>query len=460
MRILREMIKEEWRMHSQIFGSRGFALFPAVVAVVSGFLALSAMVTGFTVEQVLLGVNVLLFFLGLNVGSIGFISRDGMKNLLGETNLLIFSSRTLPVSQKKIVSYFLVKDLVYYAALFVTPVVAGVYAVNLMSSISFSSIAFLWLTGSGMFGLGVGASFVGASLYNRGWSHLLSGTLVAVAVLAYLGGGVFAYTPLGFADAPTVMSFLSGFLPAAVLLVLGIVLFKPESTREARVFDETFTGTLETLGFDSNGLVAKSFIDLSRSSGGLWKIAFSQGIIFAFFAYMMSKVTFLSTTSSPGMVFSVIMGIASLSTYNWVNRFDSMKEYRKLPVDTGEIFEAKLGLYLLVSLPVAWAFIVLGSIFFGLEGFVIGIISLPMIAVYLAGVTAYVAGLEPNTMLFDAGRFSIFLVGIGIGVVPMLVLALVYSFAQSLVTILFLGGSLALGLTGFWLFHRGIKRWS
>lgn len=460
MRILREMIKEEWRMHSRVFGSKSFALFPLVVLAVSAFLGLSAVFTGFSVPQVFLGVNTLLFFLGLNVGSIGFISRDGMKNLLGDTNLLIFSSRTLPISKKKIVSLFLVKDLIYYVLLFVTPITAGVLALNLSTPVGIREVVLLWVTGSGMFGLGVGTSFVGASLYNRGWTHLLSGSVLAVAVMVYMGSGLVRFTPLGFANSPSLTGFAAGFAPAAVLLALGVFLFKPESNREARVFDERFSSTLESLSFDRTGLVSKSFLDLSRSSGGLWKVGLSQGIIFAFFAYMMTQVPFLSNTSSPGMVFAVIMGIASLSTYNWINRFDSLGEYEKLPIDARDLFEAKLSLYLLVSLPIAWAFVTAGSVFFGLEGFVTGIIALPMVSVYLAGVTSWIAGLNPNTMLFDSKKFAVFLVGIALGVVPMLVVSLLYSFAPDVVTAVYLAGSLLLGVTGYWVFHRGVRRWS
>ncbi|MDY7083296.1 MAG: hypothetical protein SXQ77_13045, partial [Halobacteria archaeon] len=120
MRLLRWMIKEEWRIHSRLFGSWGFGLFPLVILSIGalgyGLLAYS----GFTVEEIAIGLHYAVFFFGLNVGSIGFVSRDAIENLLGESNLLIFSSRTLPISRERIVATFVVKDLIYYSFLYLT----------------------------------------------------------------------------------------------------------------------------------------------------------------------------------------------------------------------------------------------------------------------------------------------------------------------------------------------------
>lgn len=137
------MLKEEWRMHSELFHGSSFAMFPVMIFLISltGSYAL--------VELSTLGVNTLTqvlgflgIFMGLSVGAIGFSSRDAMKNVLGPTNLLIYSSRTLPVSRRKLLVSFLLMDSIYYTALFLVPLSAGAFVVSGVSVLSGISLLF------------------------------------------------------------------------------------------------------------------------------------------------------------------------------------------------------------------------------------------------------------------------------------------------------------------------------
>ncbi|MFB6143911.1 MAG: hypothetical protein ABEJ98_01235 [Candidatus Nanohaloarchaea archaeon] len=114
-------------MHSTLYRGRSFATFPLVVfglAFASTFLTVKYS----TLEVSAIGsaLEGLGLFLGLTVGSIGFSSRDAMKNVLGPMNLLVYSSRTLPVSERRLLLDFIVKDVLYYTFLFIAPVTLGV----------------------------------------------------------------------------------------------------------------------------------------------------------------------------------------------------------------------------------------------------------------------------------------------------------------------------------------------
>ncbi|MFB6208275.1 MAG: hypothetical protein ABEJ69_02915 [Candidatus Nanohaloarchaea archaeon] len=458
MKLLKEMIKEEWRMHSELFGSRAFALFPFAILLLTGFLVFAFYVTGFSLEQMLLGINVLLFFMGLNVGSLGFIGKDAAENLLGAANLLIFSSRTLPVGQKKIIVNFVAKDLLYYTFMLVTPVVLGLLALKPLLPLTAATLGLAWVAGIEMFMLGVGLSFLGASLYNRRKAY--AGALVVLIFAAglYMGGGLLEYTPLSLLQDASVNSFLAGFVPLAILNLLGLRLYLPESRRAARTSEDRFQRLNELL---EGPLVTRSFLDLERSSGGLWKLVFSQAVVFGFFAFMMTQLVFLEAISSaPGMIFSLIMAISSITTYNWLTRFDDLEEYLRLPVSIENVFEAKMKLFLGISVPVAWTFIVLGSVFFGMDGVVPGMLSLPLTALYVLGVTVYFAGMDPNNMLFSAGKFLKFVALIGLGLVPLFIAAMLYPVYQVNSVLAYMGGSVLLGLIGYWLFNRGVRHWS
>ncbi len=125
--MIRRMLKEEWRMHSRIFRGETFALFPVMIFLLSFFLTWLTLRYS-TLEAPDLSGGLLVFgaFMGASVGSIAFTSRSAMKNILGPTNLLVYSSRTLPVSDLQLITAFLVKDLLYYTIFFLLPISLGV----------------------------------------------------------------------------------------------------------------------------------------------------------------------------------------------------------------------------------------------------------------------------------------------------------------------------------------------
>lgn len=124
-------------MHSELFHGSSFAMFPVLVFLISltgsfGLIELSTLGVN-TLSQIF---GVLGVFMGLSVGAIGFWSRDAMKNVLGPSNLLIYSSRTLPLSRAKLLISFLLMDTIYYTAFFLFPLAAGAFLISGLSVVS------------------------------------------------------------------------------------------------------------------------------------------------------------------------------------------------------------------------------------------------------------------------------------------------------------------------------------
>ncbi len=122
------MLKEEWRMHSNLFGNNGFSLFPFFIFLFTFFVSLVLPVFReiFTYAQIALGnaLSVSYFLAGM-VGAFGLLGREFMNRRFGQASLIAYSSRTLPVSERLIFANFLVKDIVYYFVLYVLPFIAG-----------------------------------------------------------------------------------------------------------------------------------------------------------------------------------------------------------------------------------------------------------------------------------------------------------------------------------------------
>ncbi|WP_054848356.1 hypothetical protein [Methanoculleus chikugoensis] len=179
------MMKEEWRMHSTIFGSLGFALFPAVIAVFAflGSLTLPIFADVFPYDVVALLIHALFLLMGVMVGSFGLMGREFMNRRFGQASLIAYASRSLPVSERRIFAAFLIKDTVYYILLYVLPFAAGFTAATpftgldpALGLLAFVSLALAFL-------LGLSAVCFLSTLYARSVA-LLAGTAAVLAVAA------------------------------------------------------------------------------------------------------------------------------------------------------------------------------------------------------------------------------------------------------------------------------------
>jgi hypothetical protein len=100
VRLFARMVREEYRLHAELFGDR-FAGFPVVFAVLSGVGFWLLTFTNATTETVAAGLHALVVFFGLQVGTIGLVGRDALRDVLGDVTLVVFSARTLPVTWRR-----------------------------------------------------------------------------------------------------------------------------------------------------------------------------------------------------------------------------------------------------------------------------------------------------------------------------------------------------------------------
>lgn len=423
MSLLWRMIKEEWRTHTSLFGAKKFVLLPVLLLGLNAFITWFLLDAAFSLDDVALFVHALVFFMGLNVGTIGLVGRDALKNLLGEANLLIFSSRTLPLSQTRILFLFVVKDLIYYSFLFLAPIVGGVGIAYYILGNPMTQIGLMAISVPGLFMFAVTLSFLGAVLYLRGRIPFLIGLAIAGGLAAFFRQGLVQFTPLGFFLEPTTRTVIFGFLPIVVMLFFSLLLFGPEK-RKARTARPLYPALMEKVPSVSF-IGAKTVLDVFRSSGSVFKLVFSQLIVFLFFVYIIETIPFLSIfVDAPGASFAVLMALSSVSVYNWINRFDRLSSYLILPVDEASVLRAKMRSYLYLAIPSAYPFVIASGFMFGWEGMLLGVLILPLLTVYMGGITIYMAGMAPNKMLLDVWTFTLFGAATSIVIVPSFILSI------------------------------------
>ena len=117
------MVKEEWRVHSTMFGSLSFALFPVLIFGIAfmGSFLLPLMRSTLPTGNLTLIVHANYLMLGIMVGGFGLLGNEVMNRRFGQASLLAYSARSLPLSERFIFTNFVVKDTVYYFFLWVFP---------------------------------------------------------------------------------------------------------------------------------------------------------------------------------------------------------------------------------------------------------------------------------------------------------------------------------------------------
>jgi hypothetical protein len=454
--LLARMVREEYRLHAALFGDR-FLLFPVVTLALSAAGVWLFGLTGADLRTVAAGIHGLVFFFGLQVGTIGLVGRDAMADVLGDVTMLVFSARTLPVRMGRLLAVFLLKDLLFYSVLFIGPVAVGYAAVALAGGAAPWRVALLWVTASATFGLGVASSLTLAGLGSR-HSGLVVGAALAVAAVVVSGRvDVVTLTPLAFYESPTPRSALTGFAPLAVLSVVGPLLFDPPDGGSPR----TASGRYERLrGRLGDGVATRTVLELTGSSGSVWKVLFSMGLLFAVTVVLVLEVGRATALDpSMGIAIGTLLGLGAFTSYSWLTISDDVAEYRRYPVSMRAVFAGKRRAYLLVSLPAGLVYLLGSLVWVPAREVAVGAVVFPLVAVYVFGVTAYVTGLSPNELLFDTPLFVVFGAALALVALPLVVAALVHTEMPALANAVALGVALVGGVAGVGLAGRAGPRW-
>jgi hypothetical protein len=457
------MFREEYRLHAHLFGGRRFAAFPVFVAILAAGTVQFLTYAGTDFVAVVAGFHALVFAFGLHTGSIGFVGRDAQRNLLPTGTLLVFTARTLPLSRRRLVAVFLAKDAVYYAGLFLLPLTVGFVPAMVEGSLAPLDLPLLWVSTSATFVLGTAVTFAAIALTTRGlsgWIALLG--LATGAGLLWVVEDLVRFTPYAlYAEAtPSALAGTGGSLLA--LLGLGFLAYDPTYERPSRTVPNAFRAWYDRLPFE-DAVLTKTVVDVRRSSGGLFKLVFSGGILFAVSAYLVEFAgSVTGVEPSTGVSFGAILGLSAFTTYNWLTGVDSPDDYLPYPVDVAAVFRAKFRAFLLLGPPVGVLYLVIAAVWRGIRPLeaVVGLALLLGSMLYLFGVTVYLTGFSPNEFLFDTLLFAVFFAAVAVVLVPVLVVGFVLSPIPPLALVGLAVAGVVAGLLGLGLYRRAVPKWT
>jgi hypothetical protein len=436
--IFKSMIKEEWRMHSNIFGNRGFALFPLFIFLFTFFVSLILPIFReiFTYAQIALGMHYFFLLVGGMVGAFGLMGREFMNRRFGQASMIAYSSRTLPVSQRVIFANFLVKDIVYYFILYVLPFIAGfALAAELVPSGSFrlpGTLFTLLLTLSLSFMIGLSLVFFLSTVYAHSGKLFISGLLVITVFLLLIFGNLdselfYSLPSLSFFLAPSGSQLLLSLLLITVPSALSLIFLKVDFPQAKKSFPNSFSKICGYLGsYRFAPFIAKDSLDLKRSEGGVGKIIFAFLLPAALIWMLLSALGKVIPILNPLTLFSLILGILSSSMYNWLTEYDIFASYVFFPLRVSDMIKSKLNSYFILNL-IPFAILTLIALKKEPAALLPSLLLYLSISVYMVSILVYLTGLSPSINLYNGKTFAIY----ALSIIPILLISIILSMFSS-----------------------------
>lgn len=461
------MWREEWRLHAELFGGGRFATFPLVVVVLTAAGGVGLTLTGTDPATVETGIRGLTLLFGLYAGTAAFVGRDAAADLLGDVSLVLSTSGTLPVDPRRALGVFLVKDAIFYAAVFLLPLAVGTAPLGPWGEEGLDGavgvvgyVAANWAATTVLFSLGMAVTVILVSAGTRDVSRLTLGAVTAALVGLAWWAGVWD----ALVAAPSVSALIAGFAAALLLGGVAVRVYDPTAAAPSRSSTARIGGVADRIPGDDRGLVAASLLALARSSGGVVKPLASAGLLLLVVVGLVAIVeSIVGVRPAPGVFFGSVLGLSAFTTYNWLTATDALANYRILPVDVPSVFAAKRSAFGIVGLPAAATAYVVALVAFptSVGDAALGALLLLATSTYVFGLTVFLAGFEPNEFLFDPARFGLFGAGVAVAVVPAVIGSFLPAAGEASATAALggVGGALVLGVVGVVLGRRAESRW-
>jgi hypothetical protein len=442
-------VLEEWRIHATLFGGLPFLLFPVIAGILAFLLSLFFSIFALVIPagRFALVIHAFIFLLGLSVGAFGLFGREILNRRFGQASLVAYSSRILPVSERRIFLNFFLKDALYYILLWIAPGVSGFWLATKILPIGNPAYIPLLVAASLTFLAGLSTAFFLSTVF-------VAAPIIFFLVLAAGGFAEFIFRlpaevflpSLYWSMTGSASSLVLSIVCPAILVAISIYLLRTDyAERKERLYPEELSGFERAISFLPEAhLTGKDFLDLWRSGGGIGRA------IFAFFIPLLLVWAMLGRFLPivPGMnlvlTFSLFVGVVSSSIYGWLTEFDPYSSYAFLPVRVSSIIKAKLRGFLLlniISIPA-----VLLPIF--LTGQVsqlpLALLVFASLSFYSLAVTVFLSGTHPSLFLYNGLNFLGFAALISIPVLLLLLASLLSPTLLALSVLLVIPGALFL----------------
>jgi hypothetical protein len=452
------MVKEEWRVHSTMFGSLSFALFPVLIFGIAfmGSFLIPLVSRTLPVGNLAIIVHANYLMLGLMVGGFGMLGNEMMNRRFGQASFLSYSARSLPLSDRFIFTNFVVKDTVYYFFLWVFPFAFGYILASPFIHVSLTSSLFLLLTLTLSFLFGLCGVFFLSTVY--AWSKPVFWAFLLLLGIGF--GGIMAtglnpailFPPLLLHNEFSWTNLLLSFLVLAYLFIVSLWLFNPESVGSEKKYRDSFTPWLQRLSFlQSPPLATKDMIDLYRSGSMIGQTIFSFIVPLGVIWFFLSLMSRFFPPHALLFLYAVTTGVIASTMYTWVTMFDTFGPYACLPVAVSTLISSKLTTFSILQIIPA-VFIAVVAILSGEAAYLIPAVVLGLaVSFYAVSIMAWLCGLSPNVLVYDVKVLFEYLLLVGV--------AITLFSAASFINPYYALGAVILAVPAWMFYHKAKIRW-
>jgi hypothetical protein len=404
------MIKEEFRFHASHSNRYIFLSFPVIVCMFSLATAVSSprLFQEIPAERMISLTHISIFMYGMSVGTFAFLGMQIVEQRFGRRNFLVAMPSLLPMTFKKTFFGLYLRDVIFYVALLIIPLVSGLILSVPVTHFSLISIGWLGLTLLLSFLLGMSFSFFMSAVYVRS-TMAFSG--LVVVIVAALGGVALEFYDIWLL-VPTLKIyssiepfFLLETLALIALLPLIATLLTPER-HEAKIdtFKEEFPEYEKRFSFfKSNAtLIAKEFLDLKRSKTySKMLFSFIVPLLFLSVTSFLVRFGFNIPVGFNTIFYAAMVGFFGILIYSWLNNVDVTDYFETLPVSVPQLIRVRLIVFAILTLWISTAFVIGIAVINGDFGLIwLALLVMFIISMYMVITIAYLTGLRPNTSLF------------------------------------------------------------
>jgi hypothetical protein len=431
------MIKEEWRVHSTMFGSISFALFPILIFWIAfmGSFLLPLMRHALPAGELSLVLHANYLMLGFMVGAFGLLGSEVMNRRFGQASLLSYSARSLPLSERFIFANFVVKDTLYYFVLWVLPLALGFLLASPFIGVPLTLPLLLALTLSLSFLSGLCLVFFLSSVYSRSKPALA----VILVILALAAGAIALLTgenparlfpPVMLFNAFSWLNLVLCCATIAILFAVSIWIFTPETADSTKHYPDMLMPLAQKLSFfPTPPLAAKDLIDMYRSGGMVGQTLFSFVIPLVVIWFFLSLLNGYLPSYGVLLEFALVTGVIASTMYTWLTMFDTFGAYACLPISVRTLIKSKIASFSVLQVIPA-VFVALAALLSGQVLYLLPAVVLTLsVSFYSLGVTVWLTGLSPSVMVYSVKVMVTYLILVGVVLLALSAVAFASPFA-------------------------------
>jgi hypothetical protein len=404
------MLKEEFRFHTSHSNKYVFLSFPIIVCTFSFATALGSarIFEEVSATRMITMIHLSIFLYGMSVGAFAFLGIQMVERRFGRRNFLVAMPSILPLSYKKTFFGLYIRDVIFYMALLIFPMILGLVLSVPFTNFSLISIGVLFVAVLLSFLMGMSVSFFMSAVYVN-FTKIFVALVCAIALVIIIYG-------LGNYDMglliPTIRVQLSRdifFLLESVVIILLLPLLATMITKERHEFKigkfKSIFKEYETkfeFAKSYSTLLAKEFLDLKRSrTFGKIFFSFVMPLIFLSFASFLVKYGFNIPVGFNTIFYGAMVGFFGILIYSWLNNVDVTDYYETLPLTVPQLIKARLFVFFILTLWISTVFVVAIAIINGDLGILwLALLVMFITSMYMVITIAYLTGLRTNTSLF------------------------------------------------------------